>query len=103
MGAGRADAALSHGPGRSRRSARRSRPRFRGDGRCQITFYFAHDLIRKPVPTFRYHALCRRALAAAADDELKIAQIDEHAERLPDDEHRVLAVECVALSLIHIS
>src|ERR1700690_139129 len=60
------------------------------------TFHIAHDLVRKTVPTFRDHTLCRCALPAAADDELKIAQIDEHAERLPNDEHRVLTVECVA-------
>src|SRR5512146_3133136 len=40
-------------------------------------------------------ALDRRR-PAAADDKLQIAQIDEHAERLPDDEHRVLAIERVA-------
>src|SRR5471030_3239507 len=42
-----------------------------------------------------YAALnCRRA--AAAHDELQIAQIDEYAERLPDNEHRVFAVQRVA-------
>ena len=34
-----------------------------------------------------------RALPAAAHDELQIAQIDEDAKRLPDDEHRIPAVE----------
>ena len=35
-----------------------------------------------------------RAVAAPlAHDEMQIAQIDEHAERLADDEHRILAVE----------
>ena len=40
--------------------------------------------------------LRRRALPTAPDDELQIAQVDEDTKRLPDDEHRVLAVERVA-------
>src|SRR3569623_3215619 len=35
-------------------------------------------------------------LAAAAQHELQIAQIDKNAERLTDDEDRILAIQCVA-------
>src|SRR3569623_445432 len=38
----------------------------------------------------------RRALPAIAHDELQVAQVDEDAEGLADDEDRVLAIERVA-------
>src|SRR6476660_544575 len=80
MGAGRTDGAFAYWSRRSGRPYRRSRTRICGYGRRATRFVGLSG---------------GRSGAATAHDKLQIAQIDEHAEGLPYDEHRVFPVERV--------
>src|ERR1700675_707697 len=59
------------------------------DGRCSSKTepalpFFAHDLVRKPVPTFRDHALLRHHLAAPDIDAVSLQRAVRLLHRADD-------------------